>query len=1027
MKKERNFLSRRHGLFVAAAPLALCTSLIASPVLAQDSAGPPDGVAPAMGDAEEVAGDRIVVTGSRIIRDQFDSPAPIATISGDNIENSGLTNVTELLRQTPALTASEGSLLSAGTKARAGGAGVNLLNLRHLGTARTLVLVDGRRHVSAIAGQAGVDINTIPTALIERVDVLTGGISPIYGADGVSGVVNFVMKRDFEGLDLRAQQGISDYGDAESTLFAATAGKNFDEGRGNFALSYEFRRDEQVAFSDRPGGRDDANIFVRNPADIGDDPRVPDFVPLRNVGWADSAPGGAVITDSSFVPWFRGNGEFYELSTLLPGTPFSVGGDDTPVAGYGGDIQPQSEHHTFNANFSYELTEALRLFAQGKYVDTRSYTQSQPTFDFLTYIPADNAYIPDLTRAFIEPGYLSGFGIPDGVLINRDNFDLGLRDERLDRSLWRGVLGLEGDISDNARFEVSYVYGRNETTYVSGNHRITDRYFAALDAVDEGQFLTGTPNGNIVCRSDLSAGFIEPFSLSGVLNGGMFPSPQTFTPGDGTCRPLNIFGEGVADQLAIDWVMADLVNRYATEQHVVTGYVSGDFGEYFELPGGPVGFAVGAEYRKESSRFVADPLGKQTVAGFDDIGVLDDGELLADQYGSFDVKEAFAELRVPLLADLPGAELLEVNAAVRLSDYSTTGSSTSWSLSGLYAPVADVRFRASYSQSVRSPNINELFAPTSSTMGSLTDPCSPVNVDGGTQYREDNCRALITGLGADYDTFDYESSPFASSMVPGLAVGNSSLDQEEAETWTAGVVITPRQVPGLAISFDWYDIELTNVINTASLQEVANYCVDSPTLDNVFCDNITRSSGPGATGYVTSYVLSPENTAFFRTAGADISVAYRTDLGAIGSLGMSAKVGYLDKLEFLPANGGVVDDERGEAGAPKWSGTADITWNLDNFAVNYGLQYVGEQLRYEHDQIAADPDIVAPEYLEIGSRFMHDIRLAYTTDSQAWSYYAGVNNLTNEQPTIGDITTPTGWRGRYFYAGLKLRTDDLPF
>jgi len=1007
----------RIGLTTAAAPLALCAALMAAPALAQDSDAT----------ATSEADNRIIVTSSRIPRSsEFDSAAPTVAVTEDAIANSGLTNLTAALRQVPALIGSEGSFAAAGSNARDGGAGVNLLNLRNLGAARTLVLVDGRRHVSGIAGEAGVDINTIPLALVDRIDVLTGGVSPIYGADGVSGAVNFVMKRDFEGLDVRAQQGISDFGDAENTYFSATAGKNFADGRGNIALSYEFRRDERVRYADRPNGRDDAYVFVRNPDDIPDDPNVPDFIPLRNIGWSDSAPGGAVSTDDFLLPFFNGDGSPFDPGQFLPQSGFlAVGGDNTPVASYSGDLQPQMRHHNFNLNVSYELAPDIRFFAEGKYVDSNNYTQNQPSFDFYTWLPIDNAFIPQPILDATFPGNFAFFGLPDGVAFSRDNFDLGVRDETLDRSVWRGVAGVDGNVSDHATFELSYVYGRNETTYRNNNARIWDRYYAALDTVDEGQFLTGTPNGNIVCRSDLSAGFIEPFNISGVFsNGEPYPFPQTFTPGDGTCQPLNLFGEGNASQAAIDWVTADLVNTYAIDQHVVSGYVSGDFGEYFELPGGPVGFAIGAEYRRESSKFTPDPISTQAVDFYPDQSVLLDTALLANETGNFDVKEAFAELRLPVLSDMPGAELLEVSAAIRLSDYSTTGSSTSWSVSGQYAPIRDVRFRGSYSKSVRAPNITELFAPTSGAFAFLSDPCSPTNVNQGTQYRMDNCRALIEGLGVDYDSFDFESSIEASGSIGGLSVGNDTLDQEEATTWTAGFVIAPRIVPGLTVSFDWYDITIKDAINTASLQETAEFCVDSATLDNVFCGNTSRSA---TTGYINDYILRPENVAFFETAGADIVVAYSHDLGAMGAIGVTATAGYLDKLNFLPANGGVVDVDRGEAGAPKWNGTADINWSLDNWTVNYGLQYIGDQLRYEIDAIAADPDIVAPEYLVIDSVIMHDLRVQYTTTGQQWSYFAGVNNFTNEQPAIGLVNTPTGWRGRYFYAGLKLRTDFLPF
>lgn len=1011
--RNSNKVSTRTLLQAASAPLALGLALAASPATAQE-------------DVSAVPGDRIVVTGSRIVRPEVEGASPVTAVTDEAIANSGLTNVTDVLRQVPALVGSEDNFLAAGSNARDGGAGVNLLNLRNLGASRTLVLVNGRRHVAGISGEAGVDINTIPVGLIERVDVLTGGVSPIYGADGVSGVVNFIMRRDFEGIDLRAQQGMSDFGDAESTFIAATAGKNFADNRGNIALSYEFRRDERVEYADRPNGRDEAFTFVRNPDDIPDDPNVPDFVPLQNIGWADSAPGGAISIDDFLLPSFLGDGSPFDPGVFLPDSGFlAVGGDNTPVPSYYGDLQPLMEHHALNLNFSYALTPGIRFFAEGKYVDSENYTISQPSFDFFTWLPADNAYIPPAIQDAIFAGNFAFFGLPDGVAFSRDNFDLGVRDETLERSLWRTVVGLDGSLNRDLDFEVSYVYGRNDTTYTSGSARIWDRYYAALDAVDEGQFLTGTPNGNIVCRSDLSAGFIEPFNISNVFgNGDPFPFYQTFTPGDGSCQPLNLFGEGVASQAAIDFVTTDLVNTYVIDQHVLTGYISGDFGDHFELPGGPVGFALGAEYRSESSSYRPDPLSTQPLDGFPNDSVLADLALLADEDGDFNVAEAFAELNIPILADMPGFELLEVSAAIRLSDYSTTGSSTSWSFSGQWAPIDDIRFRGSYSKSVRAPNITELFAPSSGGFDFLTDPCSPSNADGGTEFREANCRALIEGLGVDYDSFDFESSIEASASIGGLVTGNGTLSEEEATTWTAGVVIAPRPVPGLTLSVDWYDIDLNNAINTATLQETAEFCVDAPTLDNAFCENITRST---TTGYVTDFLLRPENVAFFETAGADITLGYTTDAGALGSVSLSATAGYLDKLNFLPANGGIVDDDRGEAGSAKWNGYGDITWSLENWTVNYGVQYVGDQLRYGNATIAADPDIVAPEYLVIDSRFMHDLQIRYSTSDDQWQYYAGVNNFTNEQPTIGDVYTPTGWRGRYLYVGLRMMTDSLGF
>ncbi|WFL78063.1 TonB-dependent receptor [Altererythrobacter arenosus] len=959
----------------------------------------------------------IVVTGTRLATNpEVAGPNPVVTVDAANIEQSGEVNLTELLSQTPALFNSEDNFDAAGSQARFGGTGVNLLDLRNLGPQRTLVLVDGRRHIAGISGEAAVDVNTIPTALVERIDVLTGGVSSVYGADGVSGVVNFVMKKDFEGLDMRLQRGFSEYGDADSYFGSIAAGTNFADGRGNITAAYEYRKDGRVAYGDRPNGRFDAPLLVRNPDDIPDDPNVFDFIPLPFIGWADSAPGGALVLDNSFVATFRGDGQPYNAGVFLPNSGFRSAGtadtDDTPVASYQGDLQARTEHHSVNLFANYEISPSLNFFAEGKYVNSENFSVSQPSFDFFTYVGGENPFIPQNIRDIIA----NTGGFFDGLLFNRDNFDLGTRNEILKRDLYRGVIGFDGDISDNARFEVSYVYGRNETRYISENYRIEDRYFAALDAVDEGAFLTGTPNGNVVCRVSVDgSGLVDSFNFN------YGEAPQTFSPNE--CVPLNVFGEGVASQAALDFINADLQNKFTLTQNVVSGFVSGDFGALFELPGGPIGFVVGGEYRKEKSISRVDPLAKQ-VTDFDpDRGVLADLALLDDETGSFDVIEGFAELALPLLADMPFADLLELRAAVRLSDYSTSGYTDSWSVSGVWAPVTDVRFRGSYSKSTRAPNITELFAPGTGTFSFIADPCDPANVTSGAPVRAANCRTLIEGLGADFDTYDYGSDIASSASIPGFVSGNPNLEPEEATTWTAGVVVQPRFLPGFAFSADWFDIDLSQAINTTTLTELAEFCVDSPTLDNQFCDLVDRAPG---TGFVNGFRLAPVNVAFFETAGLDVTMSYQFDLGDSSQIQLRGTVGYLDKLNFLPSNGGTVDDDRGEAGAPKWNGSADVTFTRGNFSLNYGVQYIGEQLRYEKDVLAANPDRAAPEFITIGSRFMHDIRGEMDIADTGASIYFGINNFTNEQPVLGLVDTPTGWRGRYYFAGLRVKLAGLP-
>lgn len=959
--------------------------------------------------------DQIIVTGTRIVRPDLDLPSPVVSVSEEAIAQSGQTNITELLAQSPALYNSETNYDAAGSQARFGGAGVNVLNLRNLGAQRTLVLVDGRRHIAGVPGESAVDINTIPISLISRVDVLTGGASAVYGADGVSGVVNFVMKDDFEGLEFRGQQGISDFGDAEETFLSGTAGTNFGGGRGNFAVSYEYRRQGRVGFEDRPVGKANAPRLVRNPDDIPDDPNIPDYVFLNNITYYDSSPDGAVVVaytpDFDLPPDFRGGGQPYDRGTFLPQSGFlGVGGSSTPIAAYQGDLQAKTNSHIVNAFTHFEISPALRLFAEGKYLHSSAFTIAQPSFDFYNFVQADNAFLPQSIRdAVASYGNIADFYGVDGVLVSRDNFDLGTRNERVKRDLYRAVIGADGDISDNARYELSYVYGRNDTSFVLENYRFTDRFFAALDAVDDG-------TGRIVCRVDIDgSGVVDPFNFGG--------APQTFAAGDGSCQPLNIFGEGVASQAALDFINVDLQNKYRIQQHVATGYITGDFGQFFTLPGGPVSFALGAEYRKEMSSFRPDPITK-TPADIDPTtSVLADLALLGDEVGKFDVYEGFAELKVPLLADVPLAHRLEFGAALRLSDYSTVGSTTTWKVDGTYAPVRDVTFRATYSESVRAPNITELFAPTTGAFSRLSDPCSLNNLNNGTEFREANCAALLTGLGIDPATYDFDNSIEASATILGSATGNDNLGQEEARTWTAGVVLRPSFLPRLAVTADWYDIKLTNAINTASLQQTAEFCVDSASLDNVFCDAIVRST---ETGFVEDYRLQPQNVAFFKTAGLDIGISYAVPVKD-GNLSFSGTLGYLDKLEFLPANAGIVDNDRGEVGAPKWVGSADVTWFTPAFSLNYGLNYVGRQARFDSLDIANDPDTVEAKYLYFGSRITHDIRAQWNVEDEKMAFYVGANNFTNEQPEMGSANTPVSFRGRFMYAGFKIRSDKLGF
>lgn len=1013
----------RASLALSATVSLLALSSIASPAFAQTTPATPPGVpesstqdddpsaSPAQEEdvsatAAEVAAPQqtgtgentIVVTGTRIARPEFSFPNPVQTYTSETIQQAGVTNLTDFLLDSPALRGSTGNADVAGSNLpSAGYVGVNLLDLRNLGEKRTLVLVNSRRHIAGYPGTAAVDINTIPVDLIDRIDVLTGGTSAIYGADGVSGVVNFVLKRDFEGLSVRGQAGISQRGDAGNRYISAVWGTNFADDRGNVAVAYEFN--ELDRFSQRKrlnyGRAGPSTRFVRNPADFPDDPNIPDQVPLTDLRWADSSPGGAIDVDFDFTPDFTGEGQPYDLGTYVRGSSFTIGGDSTPQDSYFGDHTPGSRRHIVNGFGHFEVSPALRFFGEAKYVRANATTVAQPIYDFFTYLAPDNAY---LNQRF-------GADAPDGAYVTgRDHFDFGIRTYNAKRDTYRAVAGIDGKFSDNLRYELSYTFGQVDSKAVSQNDRYTDRYFAALDAV------VNPANGQVTCRINLPGQtMIEGFGVQPEFFDGTM-APVTFQPGQ--CVPLNILGQGSPSPEALDWVLVDHTNESRIRQNVISGYVSGDTGAFFNLPGGPVGFALGAEYRKESSRDVPDEITQQ--------GLLADYAKTAPEKGSFDVKEVFGEINVPFLSKVTFADTLSVGGAIRLSDYSTVGRTTSWTGNAVYAPVRDISFRGTYSKAVRAPNVTELFQGATGTFEFIPDPCGIDRLTSGTQYREANCAAQLAALGINPATFDPANDPVSpqNSSIQGTSSGNRNLGEETAKTWTAGVVFRPRFIPGLNLALDWYDIRLKNAVNTPTAQQVVELCVDQPELENVFCDSVSRASG---TGYVNGFSVVPQNVASFDTEGLDVAFNYRfAPFANAGSFNFKVNGNYLHKLEFVPTIGAEVDDDRTEPYAPKFSALSDLTWTLNRLTLNYGVNWFSKTRRSVKELTDANPDRFAPEYKWYKPYWEHQVQAAVTVNER-FAAYLGVNNLLDRKPDVGIANYPNSAVGRFFYTGVRMK------
>jgi iron complex outermembrane recepter protein len=331
--------------------------------------------------AEAATVDTIVVTGSRIKRPEFAFANPVVSVDAEAIANSGAVNLTDFLKRIPALTGSLDSNDAAGQNAFIGGTGLELLNLRNLGVDRTLVLVNGRRHVSGLPGSAAVDVDTIPQALIDRVEVSTGGASAIYGADGVSGVVNFILKQNFEGWAAKAQTGISDRGDARTWLASVMGGHNFADGRANLTGAFEYSRSAHLSGADR-SFVGDARTFRRNVADKPDVPGLPDRIPYPDVRFNDSSRNGGVDITLDGRPEFEGSGAPWDRGLVLQ-RGFSQGGSGTPMTDYDeGDLIARDERYTANTFGSWRFDESNRVYAELKYSRSDAHAVSQPSFDY---------------------------------------------------------------------------------------------------------------------------------------------------------------------------------------------------------------------------------------------------------------------------------------------------------------------------------------------------------------------------------------------------------------------------------------------------------------------------------------------------------------------------------------------------------------------------------------------------------------------------------------------------------------------
>jgi len=891
---------------------------------------------------------------------------PVQTLDGDEFRLSGEISLADVINDVPALVSSltaENSLT-----------GANALNLRGLGGDRTLTLVNGRRHVSGFEGSQAVDIGSIPQALIERVDVLTGGASAIYGSDAVTGVVNFILKEDFEGLDVDVRGGISDKGDAENFSIRGVVGKNFHQDRGNITFAVDYIEDSELLEGDRR--------FTRDGRVANDGPSGLDLNGNGVEDCDDSSVGGnigfglagcfVVDQDGTVRPFQDG---------AVGSVTNQFGGDGIRGSHNGDTLIPSVDTLSLNLNASYEITPKAKVFVEGKYSSSEASTRTELNgfFDLLTIAP-DNPFIPAVLQNLADDR--------GGLFVSRDPIDLITGEpDTTERETFRIVGGVKGEFDNGWNYEVSGNYGEFTSDTNDENFLLLDRYFAAIDVVNDA-------SGNPVCRTDIDPTATPPTTPFGIpaFDAGIF----SFTPGDGQCRPLNILaGPLSASPEAVSFVTTQVQDQLTLTQTVFSASLAGDSQDYFNLPAGPIGFAVGVEYREETSENRVNdfdqgilPQGTPFTAGAL-ISSVSDNESLGfnggtsrtlNSEGEYDVFDVFGEIRIPLVNGKKFFEDLSVDGAIRYADYSTIGGATTWKLGANWVVDNNLSFRGTLSQAIRAPNINCL-------------------ADGIPVGFVDPLTARFTGVSG----------------------GNPNLAEETADTITIGAIYRPHFIDRLSLTVDYWDVRIDNIIANVSVQNIVDECYDAPDFPNQFCQNVTRNRDASSPIFLGFNFVRQSTINFARSeaSGIDFSANYNFDLdeNQFGFRVVGSRQLDLDNF-FNPSDLTDVNPELGELQRPKWSGNATVSWARGPISAAVQGTYQSRQT-LRGAEIETVVATFGPTNGFSDESYVFDANASYEWNDN-FTFYGGVNNFTDEEPFSTERAVPVGPRGRFFFGGVRI-------
>lgn len=834
------FGARRRALFTSVGLAALALS---TPAFAQDA---DDTV-----DEDALPTDAIVVTGSLIRNPNIQASAPVSVIGEDELKLAQIMVAEEALRELP------GAVPSIGSNVNNGNGGASFVNLRGLGANRNIVLLDGRR--IAPSGLSGiVDLNNIPVALVQRVDVLTGGASSTYGADAVTGVVNFITRQDFEGVELASSYELTEIGDGAYRRADLTVGANFDDGRGNATLSLGWQKSDPV-YQDykRPFSEEAIESYLEECLGCrGSTTTVPAAFDIGG-----GRPRQQVSPDGNDIV------DFYQPFNFNPYNVFQT---------------PFKRYNLFGSAH-YDVSDSITVYGRGMYSNNTVETIIAPSGAFAStvVVPASNPFLKAAqlqylcdnatitqsgTRGLTAAECTAASGATDPNDPNYRSFQFNLRRRAVEigprisdynTQIFDMNVGVRGDITDNISFDVWGSYGQSSQVQTIKNYLLTSRLRDALLATNTTTCLSGNTD----------------------------------------CVPLDIFGlEGSITPEMVSYLTANSTSTTDTSLAQVHGQITGDLFNLWSAD--PIGFAVGTEYRKYTAEQSSDLLAKTPG----ELGGA--GGAAPDIYGAFDVVEGFAEVIAPIVTDRPFFHELQVEAGVRYSEYSIDAPSdpsfntTTWKVAGSWAPIPDIRFRGNYAHAVRAPNINELFSPVSTGLTNLgIDPCA-----GAAPVNNANLRAVCIAQGAPASTIGTINNP-TSAQANSTGGGNLNLLPEVADTWTAGVVLRPTFLPGFSATIDYYKIKVEKAITSPTPADAIAACFGSdPTnppasaADSPACTIIRRNPQTGSLdgdpATTPGLFLTTSNLGRLSTAGVDVTANYTTGLGTVLNEPASISLGF---------------------------------------------------------------------------------------------------------------------------------------